>query len=94
MGKTSRPMGGNLLRRARGASFRHFLYPGACCRVAVLTEGTDNLLLFTSQLVYLVLQTTHVFSKHGSGRGTFGLLGHVVELKPDHVFPVHTFLWG
>ena len=32
----------------------------AAAYVAVLTEGNDNLLRFVSQLVYLVLQTTHV----------------------------------
>ena len=74
---------------------RHFLYPRACCCVAVLTEGTDNLLLFTSQLVCPVLQTSHVLSKHGSGLWIFGLLGRIVELKPHHVLPVHVqFMWG
>ena len=48
----------------RGASFRHFLSPGACCCSAMLTVGNDNLLHFISQLVYLVLQATHVFFKH------------------------------
>ena len=63
-----------------------FLYPRACCYVAVLTEGKDNLLHFISQVVYLVLQTTHVLSKRGSGLWTFGLLGRVVELKHRHCF--------
>ena len=46
----------------RGEPFRHFLYPRARCCVAVLTEGTHNLLPYISQSVYRVLQTTHVFS--------------------------------
>ena len=77
----------NLLCRARGASFRHFFYPRACCCVALLTEGNDNLLPFISQLVYLALHTTHFFSKHGWRLWIFGLLGHVVKLKPRHVLP-------
>ena len=47
---------------ARGI-FMHFLYPRACRCVAVLTVRKDNLLPFVSQSVYIVLQTTHVFSK-------------------------------
>ena len=60
-----------------------------CCCVAVLTEGTDNLLPFVAQLVYFVLQTTHIFSKHtcvalenfSLELLPLGLLGRVVELK-------------
>ena len=55
-------------RAARGASLRHFLYPrAACCWVAVLTEATDNLLPFISQLVYRVWQTAHVMSNTAQG---------------------------
>ena len=38
--------------------------------------------------------TTHVLSKHGSGRRIFGRLGRVLELKPNPVLPAHAFLWG
>ena len=66
------------MRRAHAASFRDFLHRRACCRVDLLTEGNDNLLRFIS----LVLQTTHVLSKHGQGQGVFGVLGRVVEAAP------------
>ena len=36
-------------------SFRHSMHPRACCCVAVLMEGTDNLLPFISQLVDLCI---------------------------------------
>ena len=78
---------------ARGACFRHFCYPGACCCVAVLTQGNGNLLPFVSQLAYFVLQTTHVLSKHGWGLWIFGLLGRIVELKQHHVLPMQAFMW-
>ena len=32
------------MRGLRGASFRHCLYPRACCWVALLMGGNDNLL--------------------------------------------------
>ena len=47
------PKEGDLLRRARaGHLLDIFLCPGAWCCVAVLMEGTDNLLPFILQLVY------------------------------------------
>ena len=49
-----------MLRGARGASFLYSLPPRAWSCVAVLTGGTDNLPPSISQMVYLVLQTTHV----------------------------------
>ena len=71
-----------------------FLYLRACCCVAVSPEGNDNLPPFISQLVYLVLQTAHVVSKHGPGLWVFGLLGRGIELKPHHVLPMHPLLWA
>ena len=81
-------------RVARGVFLGHFLYPRACCCVAVLTETNGNLLPFVSQWVCPVLQTTHLLSKHGGGLWIFGLLGRVVELKQHHVLPLQAFMWG
>ena len=48
-------------RVGRGASFGHFLYFRAC---PCLAKRNHLLLHSTSQFVYRLLQTTHVFSKH------------------------------